>query len=198
MKRIIIAITGPSGVGKTTLSNQLIKKDDFVTPVHTTTRMPRDDDEKGFYRYINHEEFKTEVDLNNFLFWSGDNFIIDEKYGNYYGILNRDYNVVSYYDRLIFFISYKDIDTIFQLKYNGYNIEIVNLSYFDIEGSMEKRLSDERRNHSQEDIRKRIICAKKYEELFEQKINDYNILKIYTDLYNIDETYEIVKKKIIK
>lgn len=198
MKKIIIAITGPSGVGKTTLGNQLIKKDDFVTPVHTTTRKPREDDEEGFYRYFKHAEFKREVESKNFLFWSGDNYIIDEKYGNYYGILNNDYNEVSYYDKLIFFISYKDIEAIFRLKNAGYNIEIVNLAYLDIDKSMEQRLFIGGRNHSPEDIRRRINCAKSYEQMFAKKIEDYNILKVYTDLYDIDETYNIVKKKIIK
>lgn len=198
MKKIIIAITGPSGVGKSTLGDKLVENDDFVLPVHTTTRVPRLDDQIGFYRYLSHEEFRTEVVLNNFLFWSGDNSIVDKKYGNYYGILNNDYNMVSYNDRVIFFISYKDIDTILSLKKIGYNIEIVNLLYFDIEKSMEQRLSIGTRNHSIEDIRKRIQCAKDYEKLFRKKLDDNDVLKIYTDLCDSEETYSIVKRKKIK
>jgi len=195
MKKIIIAITGPSGVGKNTLGSKLVERDNFVTPVHNTTRLPRPDDEIGFYRYVSHEEFKNETVLNNFLFWSGDNSIVDKKYGNYYGILNNDYSIISYNDRIIFFISYKDIDTIFYLKQIGYNIEIVNLLYFDIEKSMEQRLSIDARNHSVKDIEKRIECAKNYEQLFRKKLDDYDILKIYTDLCDSEETYNIVKKK---
>lgn len=84
------------------------------------------------------------------------------------------------------------------MKNAGYNIEIVNLAYLDIDKSMEQRLFIGGRNHSPEDIRRRINCAKSYEQMFAKKIEDYNILKVYTDLYDIDETYNIVKKKIIK
>ena len=66
MEKIIIAITGPSGAGKTTLGNRLISMDDFLTPVHTTTREPRNDDEIGFYRYLDHLQFRQKVELNEF------------------------------------------------------------------------------------------------------------------------------------
>lgn len=37
--------------------------------------------------------------------------------------------------------------------------------------------------------------CKSYEELFRQKLDGYNVLKIYTDLCDEEETYNIVKKK---
>lgn len=198
MNKIIIAITGPSGVGKNTLSDKLVEKDGFVVPTHTTTRNPRSDDADGFYRYLTHNEFKNEVCLNNFLYWSGDNTIIDKKYGNYYGMLKKDYGIISEKSRIVIFISYKDIDSILYLKQMGYNIEIVNLLYNDIEKNMIKRLSDVNRNHSAEDIKRRIECAISYEKQFRQKMDSYDVLKIYTDLCDADETYNIVKKKKIK
>lgn len=84
-KNIIIAITGPSGVGKTTISNKLIERSSFVTPRHTTTRKERQDDVPLFYRYLSHDEFKNKANNKEFFYWSGDNEIIDKKYGNYYG-----------------------------------------------------------------------------------------------------------------
>ena len=72
MKEIIIAITGPSGIGKTTLGNKLKEKNGFMTPIHSTTRAARADDEKGFYRYLSHDEFNYYVRNKQFLFWSGD------------------------------------------------------------------------------------------------------------------------------
>lgn len=63
-------------------------------------------------------------------------------------------------DKIVIFISYKDIDSILYLKSIGYNIEVVNLLYYDIDENMIIRLSDASRNHSEEDIKRRIECAK--------------------------------------
>lgn len=70
-KNIIIAITSLSGVGKTTLSKQLIKNSSFVSPRHTTTRKERPDDEPLFYRYLDHDEFKSKADNKEIFYWSG-------------------------------------------------------------------------------------------------------------------------------
>lgn len=195
---IIIAITGPSGVGKTTLSNNLIEKSSFVTPRHTTTRNERLDDIPLFYRYLSHDEFKNKANNEEFLYWSGDNEIIDKKYGNYYGVLTSDYEVVSTNDKIIVFISYKDIDSIRNLISKGYNIKIVNLVYANLENSMAKRLNQGLRNHSKEEIEKRIACAKDYELRFGEKLSSPDILKISTDITSIDDTYDIVLKKLVR
>ena len=84
------------------------------------------------------------------------------------------------------------------MKKNGYNIEIINLVYYDLERTMRVRLSNSDRNHSDEDIEKRIDCAKRYEEQFRKKIDNSDILKIYTDLCDAEEAYNIVKRKKLK
>ena len=101
-------------------------------------------------------------------------------------------------DRIVVFISYKDIDSILYFKSIGYNIEIVNLMYFDIEKNMLSRLSSADRIHTHDDMTKRIDCAKRYEEQFRKKLDSCDVLKIYTDLHDADETYNIVKKRKIK
>ena len=72
------------------------------------------------------------------------------------------------------------------------------MTYQNIDETMRERLLLGERNHTQADIEKRIACAKNYEQVYSKKIESYNILRIYTDLYNSDETYNIVKKKIIR
>lgn len=198
MKQKIIAITGPSGSGKTTLGDHLIENYGFITPVHTTTRDKRKDDKESFYRYIQHDCFKEFALLNQFLFWSGDALIIDKKLGNYYGILKSDYDSIAKQNNIIFFISYKDLEAMASLIKQGLNIDIVNLMYKDLEKAMKSRLSSGNRNHTEEDIRKRILCAKNYEEVYESTLIREGILRIPTDVYSREETCDIVVRKLIK
>lgn len=198
MKKIIIAITGPSGAGKTTLGNLLIERDNFVTPVHSTTRNPRSDDKKGFYNYLSHEIFKQSADNNEFLFWSGDSNVINKNNGNFYGILNKDYEMVSCCDKIILFISYKDIEAIMNLKNYGYDIDIINLTYDDFDRTMIYRLNSEERDHSLQEINSRIEIAKEYEKTYSDVISSPSILRIPTDNIGIEETYNIVTRKLVR
>lgn len=198
MDNLIIALTGPSGAGKTTLSDRLVLEDNFYVPTHTTTRKRRSDDSDNLYRYFSHESFRNEVLLNNFLFWSGDSDIIDKRYGNYYGLLKKDFYDASFHNRLIFYISYKDIETILSLKNAGLNIEIVNLLYRNLRESMVMRLIGNERNHTPEEIKNRIVCAEDYEMKFRKILDSHDVLKIYTDVYNEEETYNIVKTRKLK
>ena len=198
MKEIIIAITGPSGIGKTTLGNKLKEKNGFMTPIHSTTRAARADDEKGFYRYLSHDEFNYYVRNKQFLFWSGDNEIVDIKYGNYYGVLNKDYDKLKNEKKIIIFISYKDINRIYELIKNGYNIKIVNLVYSDIEKNMPFRLNNSNIMHSPDDIKRRIKCAIDYEKKYGYIMSSYDILKLYGDILDSEQVYDEIVKKLIR
>ncbi len=198
MRQKVIAITGPSGVGKTTLGDLLIERNQFVYPVHSTTRNPRPDDKIGFYNYLSHDVFKDYALNNDFMFWSGDSDIISINNGNFYGILNKDFNYLSDYDKILMFISYKDVLSVLKLKNNEFDVDIVNLIYDNLENAMIERLSDEKRGHSWTDIENRINCAKDYEKQFKQVMSLPNILKIPTDIYGVEETYNIVRKRLVR
>ena len=75
----LIVISGPSGAGKGTVCNELLKKNDFWISVSATTRSPRNGEVTGEnYYFITKEKFQERIALDDFLEYA-------EVYGNYYG-----------------------------------------------------------------------------------------------------------------
>ncbi len=77
---IVLVISGPSGVGKGTISKALLSKEEnLVFSISVTTRTPRQGEEDGVdYFFVNEEEFKDKIKKGEFLEWAC-------VYGNYYG-----------------------------------------------------------------------------------------------------------------
>jgi len=80
MKHVLMAVSGPSGVGKGTIVKTLLqRRDDVVESVSCTTRAPREGEIHGkHYFFLSKEEFMRRIDENDFLEY-------DEHFGNYYG-----------------------------------------------------------------------------------------------------------------
>lgn len=80
MKNILMAISGPSGVGKGTLVKELLsRRADLTESVSCTTRAPRDGEREGReYFFLTKEEFARRIEEGDFLEY-------DEHFGNFYG-----------------------------------------------------------------------------------------------------------------
>ena len=80
MKHLLMAVSGPSGVGKGTIVKTLIgRRADVVESVSCTTRAPRSGETHGKeYFFLTKEEFTTRLENDDFLEY-------DEHFGNYYG-----------------------------------------------------------------------------------------------------------------
>ncbi|MBR2441808.1 MAG: guanylate kinase [Clostridia bacterium] len=80
MKHVLMAISGPSGVGKGTIVKTLIsRREDVVESVSCTTRKPREGEIDGkHYFFLEKEEFLRRIGENDFLEYN-------EHFGNYYG-----------------------------------------------------------------------------------------------------------------
>ena len=80
MKHILMAVSGPSGVGKGTIVKTILnRREDVVESVSCTTREPREGEVNGkHYFFISHEEFEKRIAEDDFLEY-------DEHFGNYYG-----------------------------------------------------------------------------------------------------------------
>ncbi|HXS57353.1 MAG TPA: guanylate kinase [Hanamia sp.] len=82
----IILITAPSGSGKTSIVNHLMKKfETLAFSVSATTRQPRKDEKEGKdYYFISEEDFKEKIHNKEFLEWE----MVYE--GKYYGTLKSE------------------------------------------------------------------------------------------------------------
>lgn len=75
----IVVISGPSGVGKNTIIEQVFKAlPQLRFSSSLTTRQPRDNDVPGKYEYVDHAEFEARVKAGELLEWA-------EVHGNLYG-----------------------------------------------------------------------------------------------------------------
>ncbi len=81
----LIILSGPSGAGKGTIHNELLKHDsNLKLSVSMTTRKPRDGEVEGVdYFFVTEEEFKKEIENDSFLEYA-------EVHGNFYGTLKRE------------------------------------------------------------------------------------------------------------
>ncbi len=78
-KGLLIIMSGPSGVGKGTIVNEIMKNENFALSVSATTRQPREGEvDKVNYFFKTHEDFEKMIENNQLLEYA-------EYCGNYYG-----------------------------------------------------------------------------------------------------------------
>lgn len=77
---VVLVISGPSGAGKSSLINKISDQiGEFYFSISTTTRPMRPGEIEGVhYHFVNIEEFKREIEADNFLEYA-------VVHGNYYG-----------------------------------------------------------------------------------------------------------------
>jgi guanylate kinase len=65
---LLVVIHGPSGVGKDSVINQLIKEPNIRRAITTTTRLPRKNEKNGSdYYFITQSEFEKQIQNGNFI-----------------------------------------------------------------------------------------------------------------------------------
>ena len=100
----LIVISGPSGCGKGTICEELLKRNkNLVMSVSMTTRLPREGEKDGVnYYFVSKEEFKKRIEEGKLLEYS-------DHYDNYYGTPK---------DKVEELLS-KGIDVIDEIEING-------------------------------------------------------------------------------
>lgn len=185
----IIAITGPTFSGKTTVTDYLINNYNILLSRHVTTRLPRVDDKEGFYKYLNIEDFNSLRRNGEFLIESGFNDIR-------YGILKEDIEkcLISG-DAALINMSYKDIKQYLNILYQKY---LITLTFSEIESGILNRCNTSNRQMEKQQLDKRILAAKADHDTYFNKVKSVSDCLIYTDLLSKEDMLEEVDKKLIK
>ncbi len=189
MGKKMIIITGPSGAGKSTLLSNINKECKIGIPRQTTTRKPRIDDNQKYYRYVNIETFQKMHEQKKFAISSGRN-------ERSYGILKYDImEALNTNDTIVIITSYKNIEKIQKINID---LHIIVLTFNNhIEEWVKRRIQErERGNSSPEDIKIRSEYAKLEHKQYFEKIKKIADVVVYTDLYNIRQTINIVKQRL--
>ncbi|HHE04596.1 MAG TPA: guanylate kinase [candidate division WOR-3 bacterium] len=84
-KGMLIVVSGPSGVGKSTVVREVMKRLDGLSfSISHTTRKPRGKEQHGReYYFVSREEFEDMIEKGEFIEWA-------EVYGNLYGTSKRE------------------------------------------------------------------------------------------------------------
>jgi guanylate kinase len=101
-ENIMIILSSPSGVGKTTITKKIQQKyPNIKISVSHTTRTPRSNELEGVdYNFVSHKEFKKLIIDNKFYEYA-------KIYGNYYGTLKKNVDDMVIKNDIIFDIDWQ-------------------------------------------------------------------------------------------
>ena len=96
-KNIMVVLSSPSGVGKTTITKKIQQKyHSFKLSVSHTTRPPRSNEVDGVdYHFVSKKTFKSLIDKNEFYEYA-------KIFDNYYGTLKNKVNETILHNDIIF------------------------------------------------------------------------------------------------
>ena len=145
-ENIMVILSSPSGVGKTTLTKKIQQKyQSFKISVSHTTRSPRSNEIDGVdYHFVSTAEFKDLVKKNKFYEYA-------KIFENYYGTLKNNVDEIIKKNDIIFDIDWQGTKQLSKFK----NLKLVKIYLItDNKKELKKRLIKRNQNTSEE-IKKR-------------------------------------------
>lgn len=178
----VLVLSGPSGAGKSSLINKIF--DDLGNcyfSISTTTRPMREGEEDGVhYHFVDHEEFKKDIEEDHFLEYA-------LVHGNYYGTSIKPVKEALSEGKLVIF----DIDVQGNAAVQNRLGEIATSVFITPPtlSELERRLRN-RSTDSEEVIERRLKMAKR--EI--QRISEYEYLLVNDDLDEAAEKLLMIAK----
>lgn len=182
----IIAVSAPSGGGKTTIVKQILKKfPEIIFSVSATTRPKRESEKNGVeYYFITEAEFKQKINNDEFVEWEK---FYDYYYGTFKSVVEEN---VKNGKSVLLEVDVKGAISLKRIYPEAHLIYITPPSFEELV----KRLR-ERRTESESDIKKRIERAKmelSVKDKFDYFIDNKDLNKA------INDTSDLINKILNK
>ena len=154
-KNIMVILSSPSGVGKTTITKKIQQKyQSFKISVSHTTRLPRSNEVDGVdYNFVSEEEFKSLINKKSFYEYA-------KIFENYYGTLKKNVDKTLSKNDIIFDIDWQGTKQLSKFKeLNFVKIFLITISKDELKNRLIKRNQntkievEKRSNSFEEDIK---------------------------------------------
>ena len=164
-QNIMVILSSPSGVGKTTLTKKIQQKHPtFKISVSHTTRLPRSNEVDGVdYHFINHDKFQKLIKNEKF-------YEFAKIFGNYYGTSKDSVDTTIKTNDILFDIDWQGTKQLDKFKHlNLIKIFLITSKKSDLKNRLEKR-----NQNTREELEKRLNSFE--EEVKHWKDYDYIII----------------------
>lgn len=182
----IIAVSAPSGTGKTTIVRRILKDiPELEFSVSATTRTKRNDEKEGIhYYFISENEFREKIEKKEFVEWEK---FYDYYYGTYKKVVE---NAINKGKSIILEVDVKGALSLKNIYPDAVLIYIVPPSFDELVNRLKKRKTEDKA-----DLQKRIDRAKMelgLKDKFDHFIENTDLDKA------ISETEKLIRKIISK
>ena len=180
-ENIMVILSSPSGVGKTTLTKKIQQKyHSFKISVSHTTRPPRSNEIDGVdYHFVSKKKFESLISENKFYEYA-------KIFENYYGTLKENVDNVIKTNDLLFDIDWQGTKQLSKFK----SLKLIKIYLItDSKNELKKRLI-KRNQNTQQEVEKRF-------KAFDEDIkhwNDYDYILINENLETCFRQIEIIIK----
>ena len=169
MENIMVVLSSPSGVGKTTITKKIQQKyPSFKISVSHTTRLPRSNEVNGIdYNFTSSLEFKKLIKEDKFYEYA-------KIFDNYYGTLKKNVDDLIINNDIIFDIDWQGTKQLSKFK----NLKLIKIYLITLNKQELKNRLISRNQNSKEEVEKRFNA-------FEEDVkhwNDYDYIIINKNL----------------
>ena len=181
-ENIMVILSSPSGVGKTTLTKKIQQKyQSFKISVSHTTRAPRSNEVDGVdYHFVSHKKFKEIINQNKFYEYA-------KIFENYYGTLKENVDKTIHKNDIIFDIDWQGTKQLSKFK----NLNLIKIFLIASNKEELKKRLIKRNQNTKEEINKRFNS---FDEDI-KKWSDYDYIVINE---NLDVCFKQIENIIIK